>query len=333
MKGEGDVDWTKQEVAITGGAGFIGSQLMDYLLRKRGARRIRIIDNLSRGKLDNILDGTVTGYASLKQTNLETTIPVFKPHSVVFHLAAKVTGIEYNRTHQWDMLQANARINLNVAEGVIRQKPDLFVLVSTACVYPHDAPVPTAECFGEKCDPEPTNRGYGIAKWMGEQMARFIFEEAGIPTLVVRFFNAIGIRDYYDTETSHVTPALIRRIMEGEDPVTVWGTGQQSRVFVDAADIAKALVLLAECPDAHNAEPVNIGHDREITIEELAKTIMRFTPYKPELVFDTSRPDGYPRRAASTDRLRALIGWVPDTPLEYTISEMLEEWCDGNANL
>ena len=327
------MDWTRQEVVITGGAGFIGSQLMDYLIRERDARRITIIDNLSRGNLGNILDGTVVGRAKLRQDNLEYTIPALPANAIVFHLAAKVTGIEYNRKHQWDMLQANARINLNVAEAVIRQKPKLFVLVSTACVYPHDAPVPTPECFGEICNPEPTNKGYGIAKWMGEQMARFIYQEEGIPTLVVRFFNAIGVRDYYDEETSHVTPAIIRRVMEGDDPVKVWGTGKQSRVFVDAADIAKALTLLAECPDAHNAEPVNIGHDREITIADLARKIIEYSGKTPELAFDLSKPDGYPRRAASTHRLKALIGWVPDTWLDSTISEMMEEWCEGSANL
>jgi nucleoside-diphosphate-sugar epimerase len=282
-----------------------------------------------------------TGQVVVKNLNLEQIGIPFSSDDVVWHLAAKVTGIEYNRHNQYDMLRSNMAINYNVIESVRRQKPRLFVYVSTACVYPHDAPVPTPEGAGDIGNPEPTNHGYGVAKWLGEQMVKHLHVEHNIPCIIVRFFNALGTRDYYDCETSHVAPALIRRVVEGENPVTVWGTGNQTRALVDAKDIVRALVMLhdkALTPEAwyshKNISPiiVNIGHEREVSIRELAETIVRLCGKDVEINFDTSKPDGYPRRAADTTLLRSLIGWVPDTPLEDTLDVMIEEFNEGRSH-
>jgi len=312
---------------VTGGAGFIGSHLVDLLLSK-GAK-VQIVDNLSRGENVNPL-------ATLWLEDLEQGCSTFPPGSVVFHLAAKVTGIEYNRHHHYDMMMRNLAINYQVCEAVRRARPRLFVFVSTACVYPHDAPVPTPESAAEVCEPEPTNRGYGIAKWVGEQMAQYLYLEHDIPTVIVRFFNAFGPRDYYDEETSHVAPALIKRVLDGENPVVIWGSGDQTRALVDARDIAQALVGIAEkmepafeeCPSGLTLDPVfNIGHKREISIRELAEAIVKLSGREDvTLVLDKSKPDGYPRRAADTKRLRQLLGWVPDTPLAVTLTDMIEDY-------
>lgn len=321
------MDWTKERVTVTGGAGFIGSHLCDALIAKDVGELI-ILDDFSRGTVDNIMAARMGG-ATIRSHNLESTPPAIWHGGIVFHLAAKVTGIEYNRTHQLEMMQRNLMINWNVTESIRRARPKLYVFVSTACVYPHDADVPTGEDWGRVCDPEPTNFGYGVAKWVGEQQARFLWYEHDIPTLIVRFFNAFGPRDYYDKETSHVAPALIRRFVEGDDPVEVWGTGTQTRALVDARDIAKALVMLAECSDVVGAGPVNIGHQREIAIWELAEMIRDQLGSKQGIVYDASKPDGYPRRAADTTKLKRLIGWVPDTPAEDTIREMIWEFMEA----
>lgn len=327
---------------ITGGAGMIGSHLSDALIAR--GEDVRVIDNLVRGSWDNLLGSMATGRLKVKQLDLESTGFPIAPHDVVWHLAAKVTGIEYNRHNQYDMLRSNLAINYNVIESVRKQKPRLFVYVSTACVYPHDAPVPTPESAGNIGDPEPTNHGYGVAKWLGEQMVKHLCREHDVRCLIVRFFNALGERDYYDHETSHVAPALIRRVLEGENPVVVWGTGQQTRALVDSKDIVKALLKLHDkmtidetMYDGKYPElpfVVNIGHEREVSIRELAETIVRLCdmPEQPEIVYDTSRPDGYPRRAADTTFLRKLVGWVPDTPLEYTLAEMIKEFREGRAH-
>ena len=218
--------------------------------------------------------------------------------------------------------------------------------VSHNCVYPHDAPVPTPEKYGNVCDPEPTNHGYGVAKWVGEQMAVYTHKELNIPTIIVRFFNAFGKRDHYDEETSHVAPAIIKRVMDGEDPITVWGTGSQTRVLVDAKDIAKALDMLMDWGINNNPTPewvpiyptsknrgrpgpiiVNIGHNREISIRQLTHEIIALSGReKAEIIYDVTKPDGYPRRAADTTRLKQLIGWIPDTPLPETLAAMIEDY-------
>ena len=314
---------------VTGGAGFIGSHLVDRLCAADDV--VRVIDNFERGTLFNLQKAIRTGNMHFHRVDLSKERIPMSRLDVVWHLAAKVRGIEYNRFNQYDMLVKNLAINYNVIESVRRQQPRLFVYVSTACVYPHDAPVPTPESAGDIGNPEPTNHGYGVAKWVGEQMVKHLIKEHNQKCLIVRFFNAFGERDYYDNESSHVAPALIRRVMEGENPVVVWGTGDQTRALVDARDIAKALELLSATEQAQG-KIVNIGHERDISIRELAETIVRLSGRDVELKFDTSKPDGYPRRAADTTLLRELIGWVPDTPLEDTLGRMIAEFERGEAH-
>jgi len=321
-------------IYVTGGAGMIGSHLVDKLVTRK--ETVVVEDDLSRGSRETLPNGRV----GIREINLELGMPDFAPGSTIFHLAAKVTGIEYNRHNHYDMFHSNLNINMNVIEAVRASRPKLLVWVSTACVYPHDAPVPTPEKYGRVCDPEPTNHGYGMAKWVGEQTAIYALQELGIPTVIVRFFNAFGTRDYYDEETSHVAPAIIKRVLDGEDPITVWGTGDQTRVLVDVKDIAKALVLLMDAamkPEGERrwyamySKPhpwiVNIGHDREISIRRLTHEIIALSGREQaEIIYDLSRPDGYPRRAADTTRLRHLIDWVPDTPLPETLAAMIEDY-------
>lgn len=319
--------WQDKKVIVTGGAGFIGSHLVERLL-DAGAN-ISVIDDFSRGH--NIIENENVKYYG-RDLTIQYRINDFRNVDIMFHLAAKVTSIEYNRHNHYDMLMTNLTINSNVTELARRIEPKLYCFTSTACVYPHDAPVPTPETAAQVCDPEPTNFGYGAAKWMGEQMAQFLHKEHGINSLIFRFFNAFGLRDYYDEATSHVAPALIKRIVDGENPVVVWGTGKQTRVLVDADDLAKGMMLLAEVAySRQDDEPltVNIGHEREVSIKELAETIIKLTGSDATLEFDTSKPDGYARRAADTLLMRSLVGWVPDTPLEVTLKKMIEEYKAG----
>jgi len=311
---------------VTGGAGFIGSHLVDALVAR--GERVRVVDNFSRGSMANIVDAMKTGLVTISKVNLENYGLPCRSDDIVWHLAAKVTNIEQNRKGHYEMLRANLNLNYNVIESVRKNRPRLFVYASTACIYPEDAPVPTPESAGTICNPEPTNHGYGVAKWVGEQMVRHLNMEHNVPCVIVRFFNAIGKRDYYD-ESAHVVPALIRRVMEGENPVTVWGSGQQTRVFVDARDIATALVKLYDhMLKAKYTEPpvVNIGHPREISVAELVQMIVGLCGKDVGYVFDTLKPDGHPRRAADVSKLFSLIGWVPNMPLEDTIRDMIAEY-------
>lgn len=317
---------------VTGGAGMIGSHLVDALAAR--GEEVLVIDNFARGCVANLYAAAKTGLVKVRALNLENSGFPIQPDDVVWHLAAKVAGIEYNRTHHYEMLRANLAINTSVIESVRRQKPRLFVFVSTACVYPHDAPVPTPESAANG-NPEPTNYGYGMAKWLGEQMVKHLSKEHNQACLIPRFFNVIGERDYYDKESSHVVPALIRRVMEGENPIRVWGSGKQTRVFVDSRDIAQALILLMERDwldyQLGDTPVVNIGHEREISIAEVVETVVRASGKDVGYEFDTTKPDGHARRAADVTKLRSLIGWVPSLPLSDSIARMMAEYKSGRA--
>jgi nucleoside-diphosphate-sugar epimerase len=317
--------WDGRKVLVAGGAGFVGSYVVENLVR-RGAR-VTVADNFSRGRLENL--SSVVNQVQIVKCNLINWFAcqtVCRDIDVVFNAAAKVTGIEYNRHHHADMFYNNMLLQMNVPRMAMESGVRKFVQVSTACIYGHDVNVPTGEWEAEVIDPEPTNYGYGLAKHAGEKFALFCAEESSMEVVVARFFNAVGVRDYYDEETSHVVPALIRRVLSGESPLVVWGTGTQSRSFVDARDLAEGLVLLAE--KALNKSVVNIGHDREITIRDLAQLVCRVCG-KSDLptVFDTTKPNGYERRAANITALKSITnGWYPQIPLEETVSLMVEEY-------
>ncbi len=316
--------WRGKRVLVTGGAGFVGSYLTELLVR-RGAR-VTVADDLSRTDGDASRLAAVRGKVRLLRLDLRRPSAcrtACRGQQVVLNLAAKVTGIEYNRFHMAEMFEANMLLQMNVLHAAHACGVRRFLQVSTACIYPHDAKVPTPETEGERGSPEPTNEGYGLAKRMGEKLALYYAAEKAMDVVIARPFNAYGPRDHYDEGSSHVVPALIRRVLEGQDPVVIWGTGRQSRVFVHARDLAMGLLLVAE--KAPRGTIVNVGHNREVTIRQLFVMICRVLRRRPKAHYDTSKPDGYPRRAADTRLLRRLTGFVPSVPLERGIREMAVE--------
>lgn len=311
--------WKDKKVCVTGGAGFVGSYLTELLVAE-GAQ-VTVADNLCRGTKDRIQ--TVLKKVRLMTDDLfeaESCLKVCKGQDVVLNLAAKVTGIEYNRFNMADMFESNMKLQMNVLHAAWKCGVKRFLQVSTACIYPHDAVVPTPESEGERAVPEPTNEGYGYAKLMGERLAKYYADERGMAVIIGRPFNAYGPRDHYDEATSHVIPAIMKRVMDGQDPVVIWGTGNQSRAFVHARDIARAMMLLTE--KGPIGIPVNIGHDEQVTMKELFEVICKVLDRYPKPHYDTSRPDGYAKRGADTTLLKKYTGFVPATPLEEGIREM-----------
>ena len=305
----------------------MGSYVSEFLVA--AGAHVRIADNLSRGSkkfIASVLDSVEFFQEDL--LNLEACQKVCKGQDIVMNLAAKVTGIEYNRTHQREMFETNFLLQRNVIHAAADSGVKRFLQVSTACIYPHDALVPTPESEGSRGVPEPTNEGYGWAKRMGEKLAAYYTKETGMECVIVRPFNAYGPRDNFEEAESHVIPALINRVLGGDDPVVIWGSGNQKRVFVHAKDIARGMVLLTQ--KAPPAEPVNIGHDRMVTIKELFQTICRVLGHSPKPRYDTTKPEGYPARAADTAKLRAITGFVPSITLEEGIREMVD-WLKVNA--
>lgn len=321
------IDWEQTRTVVTGGAGFIGSHLVDALLA-RDAKQVIVIDNFSRGHWENLPTEDIR--LQVLNFDLSKHAPLLPEGAVVFHLAARVTNIQANQRDHLGMFLDNMAVNQSMARAVVEAKPMLYVAVSTVCVYPHEVSNPTHESEGYPFHPEPTNEGYGFAKAMQEKMGEYLHKEHGIPVIVPRFSNAIGPRDYYDWESSHVVPALIRKAYTYQQ-VVVWGSGRQSRVFVDARDIAKTLILLAENPEAADAKPINIGHDREVSIAALVTQILELTGQRKPVIFEREKPDGHARRLVDTSRLYRLIRWLPDTPLETTLADMIDEYRRGKA--
>ncbi|HUQ85180.1 MAG TPA: SDR family NAD(P)-dependent oxidoreductase [Candidatus Limnocylindrales bacterium] len=293
--------WKNKKVLVTGGAGFIGSHVVEKLV-ERGAK-VTILDNLQNGKKSNLshLKKSMT-FIKGDCRSVKDAEKACSGQDVVMNLAARVGGIEFNRTHQATMMRDNLLIGTVMIEAARKMKVDRFLVVSSACVYPRNCSVPTPEAEGFMDEPEPTNGGYGWAKRMAEKLGIYYAEEFGMKVGIVRPYNCYGPRDHFDPELSHVIPALIKRVFDGENPVKVWGSGKQTRAFLYVEDLAEGMILSIEnypVPD-----PINLGTDDEISIKKLIKTIVDITGIKTKVEFDTSKPDGSPRR--NSDNKKAI---------------------------
>lgn len=313
--------WKNKNVLVTGGTGFVGSHLVEKLVL--GDARVRVLDRISSGeaKYINYLKHNVE-FIRGDCTDESTAYKACKSMDIVMNLAARVGGIEYNRTHQATMLRDNAAISLVMIEAAHRVDVERFLVISSACVYPHDALVPTPESEGFRGEPEETNGGYGWAKRMAETLGKYYAQEFGMKVGIVRPYNAYGPRDHFDPNSSHVIPALIKRVMEGENPVVVWGSGKQTRAFLYVEDFAEGLMQAIEkypVPD-----PVNIGTDEEISIADLVKLIVRLSGKKAIIKFDTSKPDGSPRRNSDNTKAKEKVGFTAKTSLTEGLQKTLQ---------
>lgn len=317
--------WKNTKVLVTGGTGFIGSHVVEKLVAL-GAK-VSVLDNLASGVTKNIsyIDGKVA-FMKGNCADFSDALKACKGQEVVMNLAARVGGIEFNRTHQATMLTDNLLIATVMLEGAWKASVERFLVVSSACVYPHDAKIPTPETEGFRGEPEETNGGYGWAKRMAEKLGMYYAQEFGMKVGIVRPYNAYGPRDHFDPNSSHVIPALIKRVMDGENPVTVWGSGKQTRAFLYVEDFAKGIIRAIEkypVPD-----PVNIGTDEEISISDLVKLIIRLTGKKSKIFFDRSKPDGSPRRNSNNTKAKEKIGFIAKTTLEDGLQKTIRWYCD-----
>jgi nucleoside-diphosphate-sugar epimerase len=316
-------DWADRRVLVTGGAGLVGSYLVQQLV-DAGAQ-VRVADNLTRGRLDNL--DAVLERIELVDVDLLDAASARKAcagQQVVFNLAAKVAGAEYNRTHHAEMLSINFQLAASVLGAAVAQGVERFLVVSSACVYPQDSPVPTAESAADRGGPEPANVGYGWAKRMAEGLGASYGDDGRLDVAIVRPFNAYGPRERFEGSASHVIPSLLGRVLGGEDPLVVWGSGRQTRSFLHASDLATGMRKV--CESGVGAGPVNVASAEEITIADLVRLVCRLTGLDPTIEFDTTRPEGHLRRAADLTKLKQVTGWIPTVTLEAGLAETAEAY-------
>lgn len=287
---------------MTGGAGFLGTPVC-RLLNERGAGEVLVP---RRAECD-LTDATAVTECFAR------TRP-----QVVLHLAAEVGGIGANRDNPGRFFYANMAMGLHMVEQARLHGVEKFVQVGTVCSYPKFTPVPFSEQSLWDGYPEETNAPYGIAKKALLVMLAAYREQYDFPGIFLMPTNLYGPRDNFDPASSHVIPALIRKCEEarlaGEQSITCWGTGSASREFLYVDDCARAIVDATERYDS--SEPVNVGVGKEITIRDLVELIARATDFTGEIRWDTSKPDGQPRRVLDTSRATREFGFEASTSFE-----------------
>jgi GDP-L-fucose synthase len=242
-----------------------------------------------------------------------------RPHAVIM-AAARVGGIHANNSRPAEFIRDNLLIQDNVIDSAHRSGVGKFVFLGSSCIYPKLAPQPIKEEYLLTGPLEPTNEWYAIAKIAGVKMCQAFRRQYGFKAISLMPTNLYGPGDNFDLQNSHVLPALIRKIheakMRGDPKVVVWGTGTPRREFLHVDDLADAVLYLLQTYD--DEAVVNIGWGEDVTIRELAEVIVSVIDYKGQLSFDTTKPDGTPRKLLDVDRLHAL-GWRPKIPLRAGI--------------
>jgi len=313
-------------VAVCGGGGFLGSHLVEDLLRV-GAR-VRVIQRSRPEKrLGHCLDQVE--FVSADLTSPDECRRSLQGIEIVCNTASQTGGIQYNSAHPGLTFQANALIGLNLLEAARLEGVERFVLTSSACVYPREAPVPTPEEFGFAGEPEQTNLGYGWAKRMEELGARFYSEEYRMKIAVVRLTNLYGPRDHFDPTVSTIVAALIRKILEAESTLEVWGSGRQTRSFLYVKDASRALLDAGE--HYVTADPVNIGSGEEVTIRELVDLLIQVTGRRLSPRYDSAAPAGQPRKSVDVAKARRVLGWRPYYSLTDGLRETIKWYAEETA--
>jgi GDP-L-fucose synthase len=291
--------WKDKHVLVTGGAGFLGAHVVN-LLKEKGAAEIRVTRS---GKNDLRL--------------YENCRNAVKGTDIVIHLAARVGGIAFNEDRPGDIVRDNLLMGVQLMEAARLAGTSKFVTVGTTCCYPRDAPIPFKEEDLWNGYPEAITAPYGIAKKMLLVMGQAYRQQYGFNAIFLLPVNLYGPGDHFDTEYSHVIPALIKKTVEakkaGRKQVTVWGTGKATREFLYAGDAARGILLAAEKYDS--GTPVNLGSGVETPIRNVVEVISEIVGYTGKIVWDQSQPDGQPRRCVDTSRAQKAFGFKAGTGL------------------
>ena len=308
--------WQDRRVVVTGGSGFLGSVVVGKL-RERDAEvfvpRSRDYDLREHGAVVKMLEDG-------------------RP-DIIIHLAAVVGGIGANRANPGKYFYDNAIMGIQIIEAARKFGVGKTVLIGTICAYPKHTPVPFKEEDLWNGYPEETNAPYGLAKKMMLVQAQAYRDQYGMNAIYLLPVNLYGPGDNFDLESSHVIPALVRKFIEAkeesQEKVVAWGTGQVTREFLYVDDAAEGILLAAE---KYNGQaPVNLGSSEEVSIGDLARKIQDIVGFQGEIVWDTSMPDGQPRRKLDIEKAWQEFGFKARTPLEEGLNKTVKWY--GQANV
>ena len=312
-------------------AELLAAESKIFVAGHRGLVGSAIVRRLAADGCRNLLTRTHKQLDLENQAAVDRFFAKQKPE-FVFLAAAKVGGIMANASAPGDFLYENLAIQNNVIHAAWKHGVRKLVFLGSSCIYPKFAPQPIREESLLTGELEPTNEAYAIAKIAGLKMCAAYRKQYGFQTISLMPTNLYGPGDNFDLEKSHVLPALIRRFHEarvnGSPEVVLWGTGTPRREFLHVDDLAEAAVFLMNTYDG--AEPLNVGTGEDLTIAVLAATVARIVRYKGRVFYDTSKPDGTPRKLLDVSRIQAL-GWKARIPLEEGIASTYEWYCAHNA--
>lgn len=309
--------WSHKRVLVTGGAGSFGSFVVDAL-RRRGARDVFV---------PRTVDYNLVDREACKRLLVDTC------PDLVFHLAAKVGGIGANRASPGLFLFDNAMMGLQLIEECRLAKTAKIIIAGTVCAYPNTAPIPFREEDLWEGYPEETNAPYGIAKKLLLVQSHAYRDQYGVNSIVLFPVNLYGPRDHFGLHTSHVIPAMIRKCLSakasGITEVWLWGDGSPTREFLYVADAAEGMILAAE--SYNSSDPVNLGSGDEISISDLATMVATATGYTGTFRWDSSQPNGQPRRRLDVTRAQERFGFTAQTKLAEGLTKTIAWYTEHAA--
>lgn len=306
--------WQHKKVLITGAHGFLGKHLLEAFF------------NLNC----TVIAPTSNEYDLRNSIYINALLAMNPDIDFIFNLAANVGGIGYNQVHPYSLFFDNIQIGINLIDAAIKYRVKKFIQLGTVCAYPKFTPVPFQESTLWDGYPEETNAPYGIAKRVLLTQLQAARQEFGFNGIYILPTNLYGPYDHFEPERSHVIPALIKKFVEAKEQdwneIVVWGTGKASRDFLHVKDAVRGILLLAEkydCP-----EPVNLGSGQEVRISSLVYMLQELLNYQGKITWDTSKPDGQPRRSLRIWKAQEL-GWKPEVGLKEGLRDTINWYLEN----